>query len=85
MLFARQYLLIFENLGTCKSAKQLVLRNSKVFLCFKPLMYFLLLSLMTIFVVEVLMLVDEFFLAGEIQETSKQAIISRLEALERLD
>ena len=30
-------------------------------------------------------LVDEFFLAGEIEETSKQAIIGRLKYLESLD
>ena len=29
------------------------------------------------------MLVDEFFLAGEIQETSRTSIINRLEVLER--
>ena len=34
---------------------------------------------------QVYMILDEFFLAGEVQETSKQAILHRVQELDKLD
>ena len=34
---------------------------------------------------KVYMILDEFFLAGEVQETSKQAILHRVQELDKLD
>lgn len=35
--------------------------------------------------VQVYMILDEFFLAGEVQETSKQAILHRVQELDKLE
>ena len=36
-------------------------------------------------IAQVYMILDEFFLAGEVQETSKQAILHRVQELDKLD
>ena len=41
--------------------------------------------LMKIVIIQVYAILDEIFLAGEIEETSKEVVLSRLEELEKLE